>query len=149
MQSMVERRAGRIVNLTTLAAAIPYPFVSGYASAKAAVLRFTDSLAAAAAPHGISVFAISPGLVDTKLLDGMTNSAAGKRWLPEFESRTDWVPATAAGRLVAELASGIGDELTGRFIHVSDDLGDLVAQADEIVAADIRILRLPTGLQSP
>ena len=146
---MIERRTGRIVNVTSLAAAIPYPFVSGYASAKAAVLRFTDSLAAAAAPHGISVFAISPGLVDTKLLDGMTNSAAGKQWLPEFAARTDWVPATAAGRLVAELASGIADELTGRFIHVSDDLGELVAQADQIVAADIRILRLPTGLQSP
>jgi NAD(P)-dependent dehydrogenase (short-subunit alcohol dehydrogenase family) len=147
MQSMVERRAGRIVNVATLAAAAPYPFVSGYASSKAAVLRFTDSLAVAAAPHGISAFSISPGLVDTKLLGEMTNSPAGKKWLPEFEQRTDWVPPAAAGQLVARLASGVADQLTGRFIHVLDDLDQLIGQADEIVAADIRILRLPTGLE--
>ncbi len=146
MQSMVERRAGRIVNVATLAAAAPYPFVSGYACSKAAVLRFTDSLAVAAATFGISAFAISPGLVNTKLLDEMTKSPEGKKWLPEFGQRTDWVPPAAAGQLVALLASGIADRLTGRFVHVSDDLNQLIAQADEIIAADIRILRLPTGL---
>jgi hypothetical protein len=77
----------------------------------------------------------------------MTNSPAGKKWLPEFEQRTDWVPPAAAGQLVARLASGVADQLTGRFIHVLDDLDQLIGQADEIVAADIRILRLPTGLE--
>ena len=148
LPSMIERRAGRIVNVTTLAAAQPYPFASAYACSKAAVLHFTDSLALAAAPHGVSVFAISPGLVQTRLLDEMVNSPAGKQWLPEFEDRTDFVPATAAGRLVADLASGIADRLTGRFIHVSDDLAALVAKADEIIAADIRTLRLPTEPRS-
>src|SRR5205823_94784 len=144
LQSMIERRTGRIVNVTSLAAAIPYPFVSGYASAKAAVLHFTASLAAASAPHGVFVFAISPGLVRTRLLDEMAFSPSGKEWLPEFEARTDWVPASLAGGLVADLASGVADRLTGRFVHASDDLADLVAHADDIVAADIRILRLPT-----
>src|SRR5262245_43839956 len=60
LPSMVERRAGRIVNVTSLAGAIPYPYASAYACAKAGALRLTDSLAAAAAPHGICVFAISP-----------------------------------------------------------------------------------------
>lgn len=146
LQSMIERRAGRIVNLVTLAAAISYPFASAYASSKAAVLRFTDSLALATAPHGISVFAISPGLVRTRLLDEMTKSPAGREWLPEFEDRTDYVPATLAGQLVAELASGVADRLTGCFIHVSDDLADLVAHAENIVEADIRKLRLSTSL---
>jgi NAD(P)-dependent dehydrogenase (short-subunit alcohol dehydrogenase family) len=146
LQSMVERSAGRIVNVATLAAAIPYPFASAYASSKAAVLRFTDSLAVALAPHGISVFAISPGLVQTRLLDEMTKTPEGREWLPEFVDRTDYVPASLAGRLVADLASGIADRLTGRFIHVSDNLADLAEHADEIVEGDIRILRLPTSL---
>jgi NAD(P)-dependent dehydrogenase (short-subunit alcohol dehydrogenase family) len=148
LQSMVERRAGRIVNLVTLAAAISYPFASAYASSKAAVLRFTDSLAIAVAPYGISVFAISPGLVKTRLLDEMTKSPAGREWLPEFEDRTDYVPASLTGQLVANLASGVADRLTGRFIHVSDDLADLVAHSDAIVEADIRKLRLPTSLDA-
>ena len=147
MQSMIERRRGRIVNLVTLAAAFPYPFASAYASSKAAVLRFTDSLAAAAEPYSISVFAISPGLVETRLLDEMTKSPEGREWLPEFEDRTDYVPASLAGNLVADLASGIADQLTGRFIHVSDDLRSLVEHADAIVEADIRVLRLPTTVE--
>jgi hypothetical protein len=88
------------------------------------------------------VFAISPGLVHTRLLDGLANSPGGREWLPEFQERTDYVPAAAAGRLVAALASGIADELTGRFIHVSDDLQQLVATAGEIVELDLRVLKL-------
>src|SRR5262249_42459055 len=38
MPSMVERGVGRIVNVVSLAAAIPYPYASAYASSKAAVL---------------------------------------------------------------------------------------------------------------
>jgi NAD(P)-dependent dehydrogenase (short-subunit alcohol dehydrogenase family) len=143
LPSMVERRTGRIVNVTSLAGAITYPYASAYACSKAAALRFTDSLAAAVAPHGVSVFAISPGLVQTRLLDELANSPAGRVWLPEFQERTDYVPAEAAGRLVAALASGLADELTGRFIHVSDDLMQLVATAEEIVARDLRVLTLP------
>ena len=124
LQSMVERRAGRIVNLVTLAAAIPYPFASAYASSKAAVLRFTDSLAVAAAPHGVSVFAISPGLVRTRLLDEMTKTPAGREWLPEFDGS---LRLRARGSLAGGVSwptspPGVADRLTGRFIHVSDDL---------------------------
>jgi NAD(P)-dependent dehydrogenase (short-subunit alcohol dehydrogenase family) len=143
LPSMVERRTGRIVNVTSLAGAITYPYASAYACSKAAALRLTDSLAAAVAPHGISVFAISPGLVQTRLLNELANSPAGREWLPEFQERTDYVPAEAAGRLVAALASGTADELSGRFIHVSDDLMQLVAAAEEIVARDLRVLTLP------
>jgi len=143
LPSMVARGSGRIVNVATLAAAQPYPYASGYASSKAAVLRFTDSLAAASAEHGICTFAISPGLVRTHLLDDMANSAAAKKWLPEFQSRDDYVPSSAAGALVAALASGIADSLSGRFIHVSDDLVTLVAQAERIVERNLRQLCLP------
>jgi len=143
LPSMVERGAGRIVNLTSLAGAIPYPFASGYACAKAAVLRLTDSLAAAGKPHGISVFAISPGLVRTRLLDDLAHSAAGREWLPEFADRTDWQSPAAAARLVAALATGVADELSGRFLHASDDLAELVASAPEIAELDLRVLKLP------
>jgi NAD(P)-dependent dehydrogenase (short-subunit alcohol dehydrogenase family) len=143
LPGMVERASGRIVNVTSLAAAIPYPYASAYASSKAAVLRLTDSLAAALAVHGVAVFAISPGLVRTRLLDGLANSPQGRTWLPEFQSRTDWVQPAAAGRLVTALATGVADALSGRFIHVSDDLEKLVSTAPEVVSRDLRVLQLP------
>jgi NAD(P)-dependent dehydrogenase (short-subunit alcohol dehydrogenase family) len=144
VEVMVARGHGRVVNVVTLAAATPFPFASAYASAKAAVLRFTDSLAVAAAGHGVFAFAISPGLVRTRLLDDLANSTAGRRWIPELAARApqDYVGADAAGGLVVRLATGVADKLSGRFIHVSDDLDDLVTHADEIVQRDLRALRL-------
>jgi NAD(P)-dependent dehydrogenase (short-subunit alcohol dehydrogenase family) len=143
LPAMVARRRGRIVNVATLAAAIPYPYASAYASSKAAVLRLTDSLAAALEPHDVTVFAISPGLVQTRLLDDLANSPEGRLWLPEFQERNDWLEPAAAGRLVAALATGVADTLSGRFIHVSDDLRELVANAPDVVSRDLRVLKLP------
>jgi hypothetical protein len=44
-------------------------------------------------------------------------------------------------RLVVELATGRADALSGRFLHVLDDLDDLVARADEIARQDAYALR--------
>jgi NAD(P)-dependent dehydrogenase (short-subunit alcohol dehydrogenase family) len=144
LPAMIERGRGRIVNVATLAASMPFPYASAYASSKAAVLNLTGSLAAATEKHGLSVFAISPGLVRTSLLEGLANSAEGRRWLPEFQARPpeDYVTPEVAGRLVATLATGTADRLSGRFIHVSDDLAALIAAADDIVDNDRRVLRL-------
>jgi NAD(P)-dependent dehydrogenase (short-subunit alcohol dehydrogenase family) len=144
LPSMVQRARGRIVNVSTLAAAGPFPYASAYSGSKAAILNLTESLAAATAGLGVYVFAISPGLVRTSLLDDLANSEAGRRWLPEMQERpdADYVGPDAAGRLVAALASGAADALSGRFIHVSDDLAGLVARADDIAASEERVLRL-------
>jgi NAD(P)-dependent dehydrogenase (short-subunit alcohol dehydrogenase family) len=144
LKVMVAQGHGRVVNVVTLAAATPFPFASAYACAKAAVLHFTDSVAVAAAGHGVFAFAISPGLVRTRLLDDLANSTAGRHWIPELAARApeDYVEPAAAGELVVKLATGVADKLSGRFIHVSDDLDDLVAHADEIVKRDLRALRL-------
>ncbi len=142
LPSMIEQRSGRIVNVTSLAAAGPFPYASAYSSSKAAVLNLTASLAAATREHGVSVFAISPGLVRTRMLDGFTETELGRRWLPEMGERDDHVPPAAAGELVAALATGVADRLSGRFIHVSDDLGAVVAAAEDIVENDRRVLRM-------
>jgi 3-oxoacyl-[acyl-carrier protein] reductase len=40
---------------------------SAYMASKAAVIRFTEALAAEARPAGVNVFAISPGTVKTDM----------------------------------------------------------------------------------
>jgi NAD(P)-dependent dehydrogenase (short-subunit alcohol dehydrogenase family) len=61
LPSMIARRRGRIVNLASAADFLPLPMTSGYACAKAGVVRLTDSLTASVKDFGISVFAIAPG----------------------------------------------------------------------------------------
>jgi NAD(P)-dependent dehydrogenase (short-subunit alcohol dehydrogenase family) len=138
---MIERGGGRIVCISSYAANGPGPFLSGYASGKAALLRFVDSLAAEVAGHGVSVFAVTPGFVRTRLVEAVATSDAGREWLPRLGTRTDDVDPARVARLVVELATGRADALSGRFLHALDDLDDLLGRTDEIVRDDLYALR--------
>ena len=64
--SMRERGYGRIVNISTAAFLIGYPELTPYLSSKGGIIGFTRSLAAEAGPHGITVNAITPGMIETE-----------------------------------------------------------------------------------
>jgi len=121
LPGMVERGAGRIVNVSSGVATRAYPHASAYAAAKAALRSFTQSLAAETAEHGIAVFAISPGFVWTEMTERLRDSP----WFPGFGSPSPNEPERAA-ELVLRLASGELDALSGRFIHVRDDIDQLL-----------------------
>src|SRR5438105_7889697 len=142
LPGMVRRRTGRVVVVSSYAANGPGPWSSAYASGKAALLRFADSLAAEVADAGLAVFAITPGFVRTELVQRVARSEAGLRWLPELAKREDTLEPERAGRLVAELATGRADGLSGRFLHVLDDLDDLIRRAGELRRDDLYALRL-------
>ncbi len=63
---MRERGYGRIVNISTAAFHIGYPELTPYLASKGGVIGFTRSLAAEAGPHGITVNAITPGMIETE-----------------------------------------------------------------------------------
>jgi NAD(P)-dependent dehydrogenase (short-subunit alcohol dehydrogenase family) len=141
LPDMLERRRGRVINMSSYVALRPSPSLSGYAAAKAALLSFTEALAAEASPYGVAVFAASPGHVRTATVMHMLESEAGRRWLPDVPSATPLEPERAAD-LVAFLASGRADALSGRFFHALDDIEALVARADEVVRDDLYAVRL-------
>ena len=64
---MIERRWGRIVNISSLAGLIIKRNMIHYATTKAAVISFTRHCAEALAPHNIRVNSVAPGLTDTEL----------------------------------------------------------------------------------
>jgi NAD(P)-dependent dehydrogenase (short-subunit alcohol dehydrogenase family) len=142
LPSMSGRGVGRIVNVSSYAAIAPRPFATAYASSKAALLRLTDSLQAELAGSGIFAFAVSPGFVVTALVQDVVRSDAGRRFLPELGERTDSIDPAEAGRLVVQIASGELDALSGRFLHVLDDVDELLRHVDEIAAQDLYALRM-------
>jgi NAD(P)-dependent dehydrogenase (short-subunit alcohol dehydrogenase family) len=128
---MIDRGGGRIVNVASGAAYLPGSTSTAYAASKAAVHRFSETLAAQLRPHGIPVFSISPGLVRTDLIGG------------HFGDDAPWTPPELAPRLVRALASGRLDALSGRYLHAEhDDIDDVAERADEIVAGDLNAIRL-------
>jgi len=64
---MIERKAGRIVSLASIAAYQPHPDL-WYGATKAGIVSMTKSYASYLGPHGIQVNAVAPGPVDTELL---------------------------------------------------------------------------------
>ena len=144
LPGMIERRRGRIINVSSAAGNLPRPHSTAYTSSKAAVTRLTESVAISAQPYGVCVFAIHPGSVRTSMADYLVNSEAGQTWVPEFRTIYDEteIPAEQAGALAVFLASGKADLLTGRFLNVYDDINELIKQAETIRQQDLYTLRL-------
>jgi NAD(P)-dependent dehydrogenase (short-subunit alcohol dehydrogenase family) len=142
---MTRRRRGRIVNLASGVGLNPVPYGSAYVTSKAAVIRLSEALAIEAEAHGVTVFAIDPGWVSTAMTDYVTDSNAGRRWMPwaQAVNGTDaHVAPERAAELVATLASGRADRLTGRYLRVSDDLESLIRSADHVREHDLHSMRL-------
>ena len=87
---MKARRAGRIVNTSSIFAMGGVHFASQYAAAKSAISGLTHSWARELAPWGIAVNAVAPGFVETPM------TAEGLR-REGLETRLESVPL---GRLV-------------------------------------------------
>jgi 3-oxoacyl-[acyl-carrier protein] reductase len=62
---MINRRAGRIINLCSQLGYIGRERYTAYSAAKGGMIAFTRALAKELAPHGILVNGVAPGLVDT------------------------------------------------------------------------------------
>ncbi|HWG42024.1 MAG TPA: SDR family oxidoreductase, partial [Gemmataceae bacterium] len=60
---------GKIINLSGGGATAPLPRLSSYAASKAAIVRFTETLAEEVRDNNIDVNAIAPGALNTRLLD--------------------------------------------------------------------------------
>jgi NAD(P)-dependent dehydrogenase (short-subunit alcohol dehydrogenase family) len=144
LPGMVGRRRGRVVNIGSLIGARDEPYMSAYACAKAAYFRLTGTLAAETAGHGVTVLCVSPGLVRTRMVEESLLGEAGQRWRPQITAvpPEEYTPAERVGELLARVAAGDADPLSGRFLHAEDDLDELLADAGRVVAEDLLTLRL-------
>ena len=151
LPAMLERRGGRIVNAASTAVDFAHPRGSAYANSKAALVHWTTSLAAAVEERGLAVFAIAPGTMPatTGLNRYVAESPEGRRFYPVFRKLLEeggGAPPKRAAGLPLAMATGKADALHRLFIHIRDDLDDLLARAEAIRREDrctLRIRRCP------
>ena len=123
LPQMVERQAGRIVNIASDAGRVGSSGESVYSACKAGIIGFGKTVAREVARYGITVNAICPGPTDTALLQEVAQSnekliEALKRSIP---MRRIGVPEDIAG-VVAFMVSDDAGFITGQTLSVSGGL---------------------------
>lgn len=98
--AMVERRAGRVVNVASTAGLHGAPYITAYTAAKHAVVGFTRSLAREVARSGVTVNAVCPGYVDTDLTRESVARIVEKTGRTEAEARASIEATNPQGRIV-------------------------------------------------
>lgn len=138
---------GKIIQLSGGGATAPMPFVSAYATSKAAVIRFMETLAEEVRGCGIDVNAIAPGALNTRMLDEILEAGPEKVGQAFYERSVKQKNQGGASlekgaNLAVFLASSASDGITGKLISaIWDPWETLAAHADELNQTDIYTLR--------
>jgi 3-oxoacyl-[acyl-carrier protein] reductase len=139
--------SGKIVNLSGGGATAPLPRFSAYAASKAAVVRFTETLAEELRGTPIEVNAVAPGALNTRLLDEAIAAGPDKVGQAFYDralkQKADGgAPLDKGAALTAFLLSSESDGIQGRLLSaVWDPWADLPARRKELAESDIYTLR--------
>ncbi len=113
---MIPRHAGKIINISSIAAIRSSRGQSNYAASKGGLVSFTRACAVELAPKGIQVNAVLPGFVETDMT-ARVRKRAGEEILRRIPAGRYGLPADIAGPVVF-LASPQADFITGQTIVV-------------------------------
>ena len=116
-QSMIRRKAGKIINLASTYSLFGSAFAPSYSAAKGAIMQLTKSLAIELAPHNIQVNAILPGWIDTDLTGPIKDMPLYQEILMRTPAGRFGTPAECAGAAVF-LASAAARFVTGTALVV-------------------------------
>lgn len=147
---MMDRHRGKIINFSGGGATSARPRFTAYACSKAAVVRFTETLAMEVKDYGIDVNAIAPGPVNTRMLREIAEAGdkAGKEELSKAKKviAQGGTPPERAGELAVFLASEASNGITGRLISaVWDGWKDFDARIAQITDSSLYTLRRIDG----
>ena len=116
LRSMLRRRWGRIVNVSSLAAFSGSAGQTNYAAAKGALVAFTKSLAAEVGPFGVTVNAVAPGFIETGMISFLGKEAR-EDFIRRIPTQRFGTPADIAP-FVSFLCTDGASYLTGQTIRV-------------------------------
>lgn len=117
---MLKKRAGRIVNITSVVGQMGNPGQVNYASAKAGLIGLTKAAAKEMAARGVTVNAVAPGFIETDMTDALPEKVR-QELLAHIPLGRLGSPADVA-HAVAFLASDQAGYITGQVLSVGGGL---------------------------
>lgn len=99
MNGMIERRRGTLVMMSSIAGRKVYPDHTVYCGTKFFVHAVSESLRAYLAPHDVRVVVLSPGIIDTEVLDGVRDETT----LANYKANKAAIGGGISADIVAEL----------------------------------------------
>lgn len=119
-KNMISNKAGKIVNISSMWGVVGASMESVYSASKGAINTLTLSLAKELGPSGITVNAVCPGLIDTKMNNCLS--------VEDKQAVIDSTPLARIGKpkdvaqLVKFLLSNNADFITGQIITIDGGL---------------------------
>ncbi len=146
LPTMLEHSGGKIIHFSGGGAAYARPYYSAYSASKAALVRFTESVAEELRESHIDINTIAPGPVYSRMWEQMraAGEKGGRSNLEELRKmeETGGVPPERAANLALFLASERSNGLTGRLISaVYDNWAGLEGRIPELMKSEAATLR--------
>jgi 2-deoxy-D-gluconate 3-dehydrogenase len=117
---LIAQRAGKVINVSSMLAAVGLPGYTIYSATKGAIVAFTRTLGVEWARHNVQVNAIAPGWFTTDMsapaFEGGDDKLAG-RLLRDIPARRRGRPEEI-GPLAVYLASAASDFMTGQTVYL-------------------------------
>src|ERR1039458_1827543 len=124
LKNMINNKKGKRLNLSGGGSTSPRPNFSAYAVSKTGIVRFTENLAEEVREFNIDVNAVSPGAINTKMLEDVlqAENLAGNAYDEAVKRKEKGGndPELAVD-LICFLASGFSDGITGKLISAPWD----------------------------
>lgn len=146
-----KQRYGKVIQLSGGGATSPMPYISAYAVTKAAIVRYTETLAEEVRGTGIDVNAIAPGALNTRMLDEILEAGPNKVGKGFYErslrqKETGGAGLSKGAELALFLASPASDGITAKLISaVWDNWEQWPKHLQELSDTDAYTLRRITG----
>jgi 3-oxoacyl-[acyl-carrier protein] reductase len=120
IRPMLRQRSGRIINITSVVGLVGNAGQANYAAAKAGLVGLTKSVAKEVGSRGITVNAVAPGFIETRLTEVLTDEMK-QLLLKQTPLGRFGSPEDVAGA-VSFLASDAASFITGHVLTVDGGL---------------------------